>query len=72
MTEAKGEILIYQAQDGSPQIDVTLVNDSLWLSQRLIADLFEKDPDTIGTHIKKVYAEGELEVETTTATFSLS
>jgi len=71
MTEAKGEIIIYQAQDGSPRIDVTLVDDTLWLSQRLIADLFEKDSDTIGTHIKNVFAEGELYEASTTTTFSV-
>jgi len=71
MTEAKGEIIIYQAQDGSPRIDVTLVDDTLWLSQRLIADLFEKDSDTIGTHIKNVFAEGELDEASTTTTFSV-
>jgi prophage maintenance system killer protein len=71
MEEARGGIIIYQEQDGSPRIDVTLVDDTLWLSQRLIADLFEKDSDTIGTHIKHIYAEGELGEESTTATFSV-
>jgi prophage maintenance system killer protein len=71
MTEARGEIVIYQASDGSPRIEVTLVDDTLWLSQRLIADLLEKDSDTIGTHIRHVYAEGELNEETTTATYSV-
>ncbi len=66
MTEGKGEIIIYQGQDGSSNIEVTLDGENLWLSQRLMADLFEKDSDTIGTHIKNIYAEGELEEETTT------
>ncbi|MDR3711597.1 MAG: hypothetical protein P4L51_02190 [Puia sp.] len=47
MTEGKGKIVIYNELEGRPQ--------------KLIADLFEKDSDTIGTHIKNIYAEGELE-----------
>jgi prophage maintenance system killer protein len=69
MAAGKGEIIIYQEQDGSPHIEVTLDGETLWLSQRLIADLFEKDSDTIGTHIKNIYVEAELEEEATTTTF---
>ncbi len=71
MTEGKGEIIIYQEQDGSPMIEVTLDEETLWLSQRLIADLFEKDTDTIGTHIKNIYEEGELEEQETTNSFTI-
>jgi hypothetical protein len=52
-------------------IEVTLEEETLWLSQRLIADLFEKDADTIGTHIKNIYAEGELEKQETTNSFTI-
>ena len=71
MTEGKGEIIIYQEQGGSPAIEVTLDGETLWLSQRLIADLFEKDSDTIGTHIKNIYSEAELEEEETTTRFTI-
>jgi hypothetical protein len=72
MTEAKGEVVFYQEQDGSPKIDVTLVDNTLWLSQRSMADLFEKDTDTIGDHIKNIYAEEELAEEATTTSFEVA
>jgi prophage maintenance system killer protein len=72
MTEGKGEIVIYNELEGRPQIEVKLEGKTLWLSQKLIADLFEKDSDTIGTHIKNIYAEGELEEAGTTSTFSVT
>ncbi|MBN8850672.1 MAG: cytochrome C biogenesis protein CycH [Sphingobacteriales bacterium 50-39] len=69
MTENKGEIIIYVKEDGHTQIDVKLQGDSLWLSQRLIAELFEKDVNTINDHIRNVYAEKELSEESTTTIF---
>lgn len=61
-----GEIIIYQASDGQPSIEVTLEKETLWLSQRLMADLFGKDSDTIGLHIKNIYKEKELDEISTT------
>ncbi len=61
-----GEIVIYQAPDGQTAIDVKLENETLWLSQRLMADLFGKDSDTIGLHIKNIYKEKELNERSTT------
>jgi hypothetical protein len=67
MTDNKGEIVIYIKEDGQTQIDVNLQRESLWLSQKLIAELFEKDVNTINDHIRNIYAEKELsEVATTT------
>ncbi|HMI63689.1 MAG TPA: hypothetical protein VK518_22390 [Puia sp.] len=70
MTDNKGEIIIYIKEDGRTQIDVKLQGDSLWLSQRLIAELFEKDVNTINDHIRNIYEEKELTPETTTAVFA--
>lgn len=66
-----GKIVIYQAESGMPEISVTLENDTLWLSQRLMAELFDKDTDTIGFHIKNIYSEGELDEPATTEDFSV-
>jgi prophage maintenance system killer protein len=71
MSESKGEIVIYDKQDGHPQIEVTLDGDSLWLSQKLMADLFDKDANTIGAHILHIYEEEELQEQTTTEVFSV-
>lgn len=68
--ENKGEILIYESADNGLDIQVRLENDTLWLSQRLMAEFFEKDSDTIGLHIKNIFAEGELDERATTEFFS--
>jgi hypothetical protein len=70
MTDNKGEIIIYIKEDGRTQIDVKLQGDSLWLSQKLIAELFEKDVNTINDHIQNIYEEKELTQESTTAVFA--
>jgi prophage maintenance system killer protein len=69
MTDGKGEIVIYDRNDGSSQIEVKLEGESLWLSQKLIADLFEKDINTINDHILKIYADEELKEDATTEVF---
>jgi prophage maintenance system killer protein len=71
MSEGKGEIVFYDDPKGSIQIEVKLEEKTLWLSQKLIGDLFEKDSDTIGKHIKNIYEGGELEEDTTTTPFSV-
>jgi prophage maintenance system killer protein len=69
--EGKGEIVIYEGNGGSAQIEVKLEGESLWLSQKLMADLFEKDSDTIGVHIKNIYNDEELQEDSTTEVFSV-
>ena len=54
------EIVIYKAEDGCTTLEVSLEADTVWLSQRQMAELFEKDTDTIGLHIRNLYKEGEL------------
>lgn len=60
---AKGHFLIYQAEDGQLKLDVRFEDESVWLSQKLMAELFQKDVRTINEHIQNVYDEGELEYE---------
>ena len=47
-----GEILLYQTKDGLTKIEVALENETVWLTQRQMAELFQKDSDTIGLHIR--------------------
>lgn len=54
------EILIYQAPDGTINIDVRLENETVWLSQDQMAQLFGKSKKTISEHIRNVFDEGEL------------
>jgi prophage maintenance system killer protein len=60
------DILIYQADDGKTRLEVHLDHETVWLSQRQMAELFEKDTDTIGLHVRNLYKEGELDREATT------
>ena len=63
----KGEIVIYQTQDGITQLDVRLDGDTVWLSQDQMAQLFERDKSVITRHISNIYSEGELPRESTSA-----
>lgn len=63
---ANSEIKIYQTDDGQTKIDVKFDNETVWLTQKQIAQLFGKDSDTIGLHLKHIYQSGELEEHTTT------
>jgi prophage maintenance system killer protein len=63
---ADSEIKIYQTDDGQTNIEVKFDNETVWLTQRQIAQLFDKDSDTIGLHIRNIYQSGELEELTTT------
>jgi len=60
MTEPNSEILIYQNPEGNIKIDVRLEEESVWLSQSQLCDLFQKSKATISEHIKNVFEEGEL------------
>ena len=55
------EIIIYQSQDNSVQIDVKFEEETVWLSQEQMATLFGKGRSTIAEHILNVFKEGELE-----------
>jgi len=54
------EIIIYQSEDGITKIDVRMENETVWLSQAQMADLFQTTPQNITIHIKNIYLEGEL------------
>ncbi len=64
-----GKILIYQNQEGSIKIDVRLQEETVWLSQAQICDLFQKSKSTISEHISNVFAEGELQTISTVRKF---
>ncbi len=57
----KNQIEIYQTEDGQTQIDVRLENETVWLTQAQMAELFQKDQSVIARHIANVFNEGELE-----------
>ena len=66
----ENKIIIYQTEDGQTQIDVRLENDTVWLTQAQMAELFQKDRTVITRHINNVFNEGELEREEVCAKFA--
>ena len=64
------KIVIYQTEDGQTQIDVRLENETVWLTQAQMAELFDKDRTVIGRHIRNIYKEEELEQDITCAKFA--
>jgi len=61
--EKNSEILIYQTEDGQTKIDVRLENETVWLTQAEIAELFQKERTVITKHINNIFREGELKEE---------
>lgn len=68
--DSRGEIIIYQAEDGLTKIDVNLRDENVWLTLEQMAELFGRDKSTISRHIRNVFAEGELTKEATVANFA--
>ena len=66
----ENKIIIYQTEDGQTQIDVRLENETVWLTQAQMAELFDKDRTVIGRHIRNIYKEEELEQDITCAKFA--
>lgn len=61
MPEDKNQIIIYNTADGQTKIEVRMKDETVWLSQKQMAELFDKDRKTITEHIQNVFKEGELE-----------
>ena len=62
----RGEIALYEALDGQVLLDVRLERETIWLSQKQMAELLDTSTGNVGLHLKNVYAEGELGEEATT------
>ena len=67
----QSEIILYQTEDGRTRIQCRLENETVWLTQALIADLFQKDVRTINEHLVNIFSEGELTREATIRKFRI-
>jgi hypothetical protein len=63
---SRGELVLFQAPDGSVELELQLERESLWLGRRRMSLLFDKDTHRIGLHLRNIYAEGELDEHSTT------
>lgn len=65
-----GSIILYQTEDGESRIEVTLCNDTVWLTADQMAELFQRNKSTISRHIKNIFEDGELNPDSTVAFFA--
>ena len=63
------KIIIYQTEDGHTRIDVRIENETVWLTQAQMAELFQKTPQNITMHIRNAFNEGELDEQATCKEF---
>ena len=68
---ATGEFLLFQTADAQTRVQVRMTDGVLWLTQRQIAELYQKDERTVNEHLKNVYADGELNPEATIRKFRI-
>lgn len=68
--EDKGQIVLFQTEDGHTKLEVQLQDETVWLTIDQMAELFQRNRSTISRHIKRIYDDGELSKETTCAKFA--
>jgi hypothetical protein len=64
-------MLLYQTEDGRTRVECRFMDETLWLSQALIAELFQKDVRTINEHLQNIYMEGEIDAQATIRKFRI-
>ncbi len=71
VTNPGGEIIVYEAPDSELQVEVRLEGETVWLTQRQMAEVFATSTDNVGLHLKNIYDDSELRSEATTEDFSV-
>ena len=67
-----GEFLLYTTEDGIAKLEVRLVDDTVWLTQKQMGDLFQKDVRTVSEHIHNIFKEGELATDSVIRKFRIT
>ena len=67
-----GEFLFYQAEDGQTRLQVRLEGETVWLTQKAMAELFQKDVRTINGHIQNIFSERELQPDSVIRNFRIT
>ena len=67
----EGNIILYETEDGNVNIDVVLRDETIWLTQKSMAELFGCSKDNIGLHLKNIFLDKELDKNKTTEIFSV-
>ncbi len=73
MTENQpnSEIILYQTEDGVTRVEVSLQDETVWLTMAQTADLFQRDKSSIFKHVQNIFEEGELSSAGTVANFAI-
>ena len=66
------EFVLYQTEDGQTRLEVRLQEDTVWLTQKRMAELFQKNVRTINEHIQNIFDEGELAPESVIRKFRIT
>ncbi|MCH8511875.1 MAG: hypothetical protein LAT83_09515 [Kiritimatiellae bacterium] len=69
--QSTGEFLLYTTEDGKSRVECRFENETIWLSQKLMADLFEVEVPTVNEHLKTLYESGEIDPESTIRKFRI-
>jgi len=67
----QGEILLYQTEDGRTRVECRFQDETIWLNQALIAELYQKDVRTVNEHLKSIYSDRELVPDATIRKFRI-
>ena len=67
----ESNILLYETEEGKVNVDVILKDETIWLTQKSMADLFECSSDNISLHLKNIFKDNELDKRLTTEVFSV-
>jgi hypothetical protein len=65
--EPQSQLILYQTEDGATQIQVVMQGETVWLTQKEMAELFQRDKSVISRHVQNIFKEGELEPAATVA-----
>jgi hypothetical protein len=68
----KSELILYQTENNRTRIEVRLENETVWLTQKLMAELFQKDVRTVNEHIQNIFEEGELSPDSVIRKFRIT
>ena len=68
-TNTQSEIIIYQTEDGNTKIDVKFQDETVWLTQAQLCELYQTSKSNISEHIKHIFEEGELEEDSVVRKF---
>ena len=67
----ESNILLYETDEGKINVDVILKDETIWLTQKSMSELFECSTDNVGLHLKNIYNDQELDIDSTTEKFSV-